>query len=154
MHRIGRVGWWLLVFVCGAGQLCPALAFADDGPVKPTPTPAPAIQTFTPEQYAQAKAIAEATSLSVRIDAERALAAAERAFVDERRAQVWAEREQILARIAALQVEADQRQQELDRLVQQQYRESQRTPLEVLLATGSIPCAGPGTNHNPAPPPP
>jgi murein DD-endopeptidase MepM/ murein hydrolase activator NlpD len=145
MHRIGRVGW-LLGLVCVAAQLCPPLASADDGPVKPTPTPAPAVQGFTPEQFAQAKAIAEATSLSVRIDAERVLAAAERAFVDQRIVQLRAERERILARIATLEVEADRRQRELDRLVQQQYRESQRTPLEVLLATGSILSAIQATN--------
>src|SRR5207253_282793 len=44
----------------------------------------------------------------------------------------------IVARIADLQVEADRRQQELEHLVQQQYRESRRTALEVLLASGSI----------------
>lgn len=146
MHRILRVAW-LLVFVCGTAQLRPSPAFADDGPVKPTPTPAPpVVQGFTAEQYAAAKAIAEATSLGVRIDAERTLAASERAFVDQRLARVRAEREQIVARIAALEVEAERRRLELHRLVQQQYRESQHTPLEVLLATGSILSAIQATN--------
>lgn len=121
-------------------QVAPAVAFADDGPPKPTPpaTPAPVLAGFTPEQYAQAKAIADATSLSVRIDAERALAAAERAFVADRVAHLRADREQIASRIATLQLEDAARQQELDRLVQQRYRESQRTPLQVLLSTGSV----------------
>ena len=43
-----------------------------------------------------------------------------------------------MSRIATLQVEEQERQQELDRLVQQRYRESRRTPLEVLLSTGSV----------------
>ena len=121
-------------------QVAPAFAFADDGPPKLTPsaTPVPVVAGFTPEQYAQAKAIADATSLSVRIDAERALAAAERAFVADRAAHLRADREEIASRIATLQVEEAARQQELDRLVQQRYRESQRTPLQVLLSTGSV----------------
>ena len=116
----------------------PALALADTDPPKPSPTPVPVVIRFSPEQYAQARAIAEASSLAVRIDAERALSAAERSFVVDRAAHVRAEREQIVSRIATLEVEADSRQQELDRIVQREYRESQRTPLEVLLSTGSI----------------
>ena len=50
--------------------------------------------------------------MGARIDAERKLAAAERAFIDQRIAQVRAEREQLIARIAALQAEAVQRQQD------------------------------------------
>lgn len=127
------------VVVALAVNLAPARALADDGPPKPSPTPQPAVvQRFTPEQYAQAQAIAQATSLSVRIDAERALAAAERAFVEQRLVQLRAERDQIVGRIADLQTEADQRQQELDRLVQRQYREARRSPFEVLLSSGSI----------------
>jgi len=63
-----------------------AQALADGGPVKPTPTPSPtaAAQSITPQEYAQAQAIAQATSLSLRIDAERALAAAGRAFLIRR----------------------------------------------------------------------
>jgi len=121
-----------------AAQVAPAIAFADDGPPRPTPSPAPIVAGFTPEQYAAAKAIADATSLVVRIDAERKLADAERAFVADRVAHLRADREQIVSRMATLQVEEDQRQQELDRLVQQRYRESRRTPLEVLLSTGSV----------------
>ena len=135
MRRVLRVAC-VLVVLCAGAQLGPSLALADDGPVKPTSTPAPI--SFTPEQYAAAQAIAQATSLSLRIDAERQLAGAERAFIDRRIVQLRAEREQILTRIAALQAEAQRRRDELDRLVQQQYRESQRTPLEVLLATGSV----------------
>jgi murein DD-endopeptidase MepM/ murein hydrolase activator NlpD len=128
------------VLACAAMALNSAQALADGGPVKPTPTPRPTAvtQSITPQEYAQAQAIAQATSLSVRIDAERALAASERAFLDQRIVQVRAEREQIIARIVALQAEAAQRQAELDRLVQQQYRASQHTPLEVLIATGSV----------------
>jgi len=128
------------VLACAAMALNSAQALADGGPVKPTPTPRPTAvtQSITPQEYAQAQAIAQATSLSVRIDAERALAASERAFLDQRIVQVRAEREQIIARIAALQAEAAQRQAELDRLVQRQYRASQHTPLEVLIATGSV----------------
>ena len=53
-----------------AAQGAPAIAFAGDGPPKPTPSPSPApvVAGFTPAQYAQAKAIAGATSLVVRID--------------------------------------------------------------------------------------
>src|SRR5256714_407974 len=128
-----------LVIAAAVSQLAPAIAFADDGPPKPSPSPSPPVVVgFTPEQYAQAKAIADATSLVVRIEAERTLAAAERAFVADRLAHVRADREQIVSRIGTLQVEAAQRQQELDRLVQQRYRESRRTPLEVLLQTGSV----------------
>ena len=74
----------------------------------------------------------------MRIDAERDLAAAERAFVSDRLTHLRAEREQIVARIATLQVEADQRQAELDGLVQREYRASRTSPLEVLMSTGSI----------------
>jgi murein DD-endopeptidase MepM/ murein hydrolase activator NlpD len=136
------------VIVSAAMILWSAQALGDEGPAKPSPTPipTPAARGVTPEQYAQAQAIAQATSLSVRIDAERTLAAAERAFLDQRIVQVRAERDQIIVRIAALQAEAAQRQQELDRLVQQQYRESQHTPLEVLIATGSVLSAIQATN--------
>lgn len=140
----------MTVVACAAMVLNSAQALADGGPVKPTPTPTPsptaAAQSITPQEYAQAQAIAQATSLSVRIDAERALAAAERAFLDQHIGQVRVEREQIIARIASLQAEAAQRQAELDRLVQQQYRESQHTPLEVLIATGSVLSAIQATN--------
>src|SRR5258706_6539737 len=105
------------VLVVLAANLAPARSLADDGPPKPSPTPRPAvIQTFTPEQYAQAQAIAQATSLSVRIDAERALAAAERAFVDKRLAQLRTERDRIVGQIADLEVEVVQRQGGLDPL--------------------------------------
>ena len=119
-------------------QIAPAVALADDPPAKPTPTPPPIMVTFTPEQRTQATAIAHATSLGLRIDAERALAAAERAFIDGRLARIRAEREEIVGRIATLQVEADGRQRDLDRVMQRQYRESRRSPLEVLLSSGSI----------------
>ena len=133
---------------CAAMVLGSAQAQADGGPAtpRPTPSPTPPAASFTPEEYAQAQAIAQATSLSVRISAERTLAAAERAFLDRRIVQLSAEREQIVARITALQAEAAQRQQELDRLVQQQYRESQHTPLEVLISTGSVLSALQATN--------
>ena len=116
------------------------VAFADEGPPKPSPspTPPPVVVPVSPEQLAQAKAIAEATSLLVRIDAERDLAAAERAFVADRLDHLRAEHLQIVARVATLQVEADRRQAELDRLVQREYRESRKSPLEVLVSTGSI----------------
>jgi len=142
--RILRVACVLLATSL-ASQAAPSPALADDGPAKPSPTPAP-LKSFTPEEYAAAQAVMEATSLGVRIDAERALADAERSFIDRRIAQLRADREQIIARIAALQAEADQRQQELDRLVQQQYRETQRTPIEVLLETGSVLSAIKATN--------
>lgn len=137
-----------LLLAALAMQVAPVFANADSGPPKPSASPGPSpspspkpsaiVQAFTPEQYAQAQAIAQATSLGVRIDAERKLAAAERTFVDARLAELRSERERILARIAELQIEADERQQELDRVVQRQYRETQRTPLEVLLASGSV----------------
>ena len=126
--------------------LAPAAAIGDSDPPKPTPTPAPVVIRFSAEQYAQAKAIAEATSLAVRIDAQRALGAAERSFVLDRAAHVRAEREEIVSRIATLEVEADRRRQELDRIVQREYRESQRTPIEVLLSTGSVLTALVATN--------
>lgn len=137
---------WLLILIAAVIQLVPAVALGDEGPPKPTPTPAPVVLTFTPEQYAQAQAIAQATSLGLRIDAERKLAAEERAFLGREQLRVRAEREQILTKIAALQVAVDQRQGELDRVVQRQYRESRRTPLEVLLSTGSILSALVSTN--------
>ena len=70
------------VIVSAAMTLWSAQALGDEGPAKPSPTPipTPAARGVTPEQYAQAQAIAQATSLSVRIDAERTLAAAERAI--------------------------------------------------------------------------
>jgi len=142
---IGVTATACAVMVFGSAQ-----ALADGGPVKPTPTPTPtataAARSVTAQEYAQAQAIAQATSLSVRIDAERALAAAERAFLDQRIVQLRAERERIIARITALQAEAAQRQQELDRLVQQQYREAQHTPLEVLITSGSVLSAIQATN--------
>jgi len=142
---IGVTAIGCAVMVFGSAQ-----ALADGGPVKPTPTPTPtataAARIVTAQEYAQAQAIAQATSLSVRIDAERALAAAERAFLDQRIVQLRAERERIIARITALQAEAAQRQQELDRLVQQQYREAQHTPLEVLITSGSVLSAIQATN--------
>jgi murein DD-endopeptidase MepM/ murein hydrolase activator NlpD len=120
------------------GQLGPAVALGDDPKPTPTPPPPPGVVSFTAEQLAAVQAIAQATSLAVRIDAERKLAASERAFVDRRLAQLRAEREQIVSRIAALQHEAGARRNELDRIVQREYRESRRSPLEVLLSTGSI----------------
>lgn len=128
----------MAVLAIAVTGLWSSAALADDGP-KPSPSPTPAvIQRFTPDQYAQAQAIAQATSLSVRIDAERALAASERAFVERRLTELRAERDRIVARIGDLQTEAGVRQQEVDRLAQRRYRESRRTPLEVLLASGSI----------------
>lgn len=136
MHR----GVLTLLSAVAIAQLAPAVAAADSGPPKasPSPSPPPIVVSFSPEQYAQAKAVAEATSLVVRIDAQRRLADAERAFVADRVAHLRADREQLVARIATLQDEERQRQEELGRLVQQQYRESRRTPLEVLLSTGSV----------------
>ncbi len=119
-------------------QLAPAVALGDDGPRKPSATPVPIVLTFTPEQYAQAQAIAQATSLVVRLDAERKLATEELAFLGREQGRLRSDRDRIIAKIAALQVEVDQRQHEFERIVQRQYRESQRTPLEVLLSTGSI----------------
>ena len=74
----------------------------------------------------------------MRIDAERKLATEELAFLGRDQLRLRSERERVLASIAAQQVEVDQRQGELDRLMQRQYRESQHTPLEVLLSTGSM----------------
>lgn len=141
----------IVLIVAAFAQLAPAIALADDRPPppspkvapvsgptpSPTPAPAPAI-VFSAEQYAQALAIAQATSLGLRIDAERKLAAAERAFVMRRRAELAVERDRIMAQIATLQVEADRRHHELDRVMQREYTESRRTALEVLLSTGSI----------------
>lgn len=123
-------------------QLGPAIANADEGPPKPSarpsPTPPPIVLTFTPQQYAQAQAIADATSLGVRIDAERRLATEELSFLGREQLRLRSDRERLQLRIAALQAELEQRQAELDRVVKRAYRESQRTPLEVLLSTGSI----------------
>lgn len=123
-------------------QLVPAIANADEGPPKPSPgpspTPPPIVLTFTPQQYAQAQAIADATSLGVRIDAERRLATEELSFLGREQLRLRSDRERLQLRITALQAELDQRQAELDRVVKRAYRESQRTPLEVLLSTGSI----------------
>ena len=137
-----------LVLSLALASIAPAHALADSDPPRPTatPTPAPVVIRFSPEQYAQAKAIAEAASLAVRIDAKRALSAAERSFVLERAAHLRAEREEIVSRIATLEIEADQRRQELDRIVQLEYREAQRTPIEVLLSTGSVLTAIVATN--------
>ena len=136
-----------LVLSLALASIAPAHALADSDPPRPTatPTPAPVVIRFSPE-YAQAKAIAEAASLAVRIDAQRALSAAERSFVLERAAHLRAEREEIVSRIATLEIEADQRRQELDRIVQLEYREAQRTPIEVLLSTGSVLTAIVATN--------
>ena len=128
------------VFAVALLPLGATVAFADEGPPKPSPspTPPPVLVQVSPEQLAQANAIAEATSLLVRIDAERDLAAAERAFVADRLDHLRAEHLQIVARVATLQVEADRRQAELDRLVQREYRASRTSALEVLMSTGSI----------------
>lgn len=128
-----------LVIAALVAQLSPAVALADGTPPpRPSPTPPPIVLTFTPEQYAQAQAIAQATSLGVRIDAERRLATEESAFLGREQARLRSDRELILAKISTLQVEVDRRQRDLDRVMQRRYRESQRTPLEVLLSTGSI----------------
>lgn len=134
----------LAVLVLVLAQIVPAVALADEpspkpAPTpKPTPAPAPAAPTFTAEEYALAQAIAQATSLGVRIEAERKLAASERAFIDGRTAQLRAEREALLTRIAALSAEAETRQREVDRILRREYLQSRRTPFEVLLSTGSI----------------
>lgn len=111
------------------------------GTPAPTPTPGatpPGSVQFSPDEYAQALAVIQATSLLTRVEAEQQLTTAQRAFIDQRVSQLNKERDDLQARIAALQVEAADRQRKLDRIIQDQYRESQKTPLEVLLSTGSI----------------
>jgi murein DD-endopeptidase MepM/ murein hydrolase activator NlpD len=130
----------LAVLSAAIAQVAPPPAMADDDPRKPTPRPTPpaVVLTFTPEQYAQAQAIADATSLSARVDAERKLAAEERVFLGREQTRIRADRDRIVARIGALQVRITDRQKELERVVTREYRESRRTPLEVLLSSGSI----------------
>ncbi len=147
----------LLVMV--VGQVASAVAVADSPTPKPTPSPpptpssaapagsptappaaspAPATVQFSPEEYARAQAVVQATSLLARIEAQRDLAKIERAFIDDRLALLRGQREELILRIAALQGEADERQRTLERIVVERYRQSQRSPFEVLLATGSI----------------
>lgn len=138
MRRTVSLSFLVSLLVAALLLLTPAAALADDGPPKPSPTPPPIVLTFTPEQYAQAQAIAEATSLGVRIDAERKLATEELTFLAREQTRLRSDRERIAGKITALQTELDQRQRDLDRVVQRAYRESQRSPLEVLLSTGSM----------------
>jgi hypothetical protein len=72
-------------------QLAAVVVFADEGPPKPSPspTPPPVFAAFSPAEDAQAKAIAEATSLVVRIDAERAIAQAGAPAFQQALAWVW-----------------------------------------------------------------
>lgn len=132
--------FYLAVIVIAAIALSPVVALADDGPAKPSPKPTPPaiVLTFTVEQYAQAQAISQATSLALRLGAQRKLAAEEQVFLGREQIRVRSDRERILTRIGALQAEVAQRQRELDKVIQREYRESQRTPLEILLSSGSI----------------
>ena len=63
MVRLVRVSCVTAV-ACAAMVLGSTQALAGGGPVKPTasptPSPAPAVRGFTPEEYAQAQAIAQA----------------------------------------------------------------------------------------------
>src|SRR6266542_1194743 len=126
----------LLVMV--VGQVASAVAVADSPTPKPTPSPpptpssaapagsptappaaspAPATVQFSPEEYARAQAVVQATSLLARIEAQRDLAKIERAFIDDRLALLRGQREELILRIAALQGEADERQRTLERIV-------------------------------------
>ena len=111
----------------------------------PVPTAAGAAQ-YSPDEIAQAQAVIQATSLLARLEAEQQLATAQRTFLDQRVTQLKKEREDLLARIATLQGQEADRRAKLDRIVQDEYRASQQTPLEVLLSTGSILSALVATN--------
>lgn len=146
----------LALGVALALQLSATAALADSPSPRPSPSPPPAplpapapsaspapsavpgVVSFSADEYAQAQAVVAATSLLTRIEAEQKLASAQRAFLDGRRAQLAREQADIAAKIATLQAQAEDKQRALERILQQEYRQSRRTPLEVLLATGSI----------------
>lgn len=79
-----------------------------------------------------------ATSLLERIEAQRRLAAAEREFLLGRMEQIRAELEQQVLQVAAIRARADERRAVLERLLQQAYRVSRTSALEVLLRRGSV----------------
>jgi murein DD-endopeptidase MepM/ murein hydrolase activator NlpD len=82
--------------------------------------------------------VVAATSVVERIEAQRRLAAAERAFLVTRIADVRARHEELVLRVAETRASADGRRAVLERLLQQTYRVTRTSALEVLLRRGSV----------------
>lgn len=80
----------------------------------------------------------EASSLVERIEARRRLAAAEREFLVARIDALQKQQEDTILRIAETRARADSRREVLERIAQHAYRAARRSPLEVLLARGSV----------------
>ena len=79
-----------------------------------------------------------ATSLAERIDAERALAAAERDLLVARMDRMRAERAEAAARAADLAQRLNEQRALLDRLLTQTYKASRTSPLQILLQHWSV----------------
>jgi murein DD-endopeptidase MepM/ murein hydrolase activator NlpD len=79
-----------------------------------------------------------ATSLLERIEAQRRLAAAEREFLLGRMVQIQRDLEERVLQVAAVRARADERRAALERLLEQTYRVSRTSPLEILLRRGSV----------------
>ena len=79
-----------------------------------------------------------ATSLAERIDAERSLAAAERELLLGRMEKLRSDRAAAAVRAADLARRLDEQRAVLDRLIQQTYRVSQTSPLQILLQRWSV----------------
>lgn len=90
------------------------------------------------EHLERLRRVLEANSLLERIEARRALIAAERSFLAARIDQARAEHEALVLQVAETRARADARRIALEDLLRRAYRESHRSPVEILLERGSI----------------
>lgn len=110
----------------------------------PSPTPsadpliAEELERVAGARLDEMRRVIAATSLLERIEAQRRLAAAEREFLLGRLAELRAAHEHAVLEVAAARARADERRAVLERLLQQTYRVSRTSPLEVLLRRGSV----------------
>ena len=79
-----------------------------------------------------------ATSLLERLEAQVRRTEAERDFLEQQQRSTRAARERVQDEIAVLRAREAQARERYQRLVGQAYRETRRTPFEVLLGTGSL----------------
>lgn len=133
-----RAGLSLVLAALALSSLA-APARADD----PTPSPSPSISprptpTLSPAEIEAGRKRIEAMSLLARLEAQAERMGEERKYLADRRAEAERERAAVEADLAKLSEREAQRREVHARLVQHAYRASLRSPLEVLLTTGSI----------------
>lgn len=131
-----RAGLSLLLVALSLWMMASPAA-ADDPTPSPSPSPS-ASPTLSPAQIEAARQRIEAMSLLARLEAQADRVVEERKYLTDRRAEAERERSAIEAELATLAAREQQRREVYSRLVQHAYRESFRSPLEVLLSTGSL----------------